>query len=118
PASTNAKGVVMDRRAMDSKEYRELVAVVGEVRRRWRLKLAIRGLAALGVLVLIAFLLSTLIVGRLGYVPSAIVGTRIALVVLVLAALAVLVLRPMWRRVTDEQVALYLEEREPSLRLA
>ncbi|MEX2584371.1 MAG: DUF4175 family protein, partial [Gemmatimonadota bacterium] len=108
----------MERKATDTKEYRELVEVVGQVRRRWRLKLALRGLAALGVALLVAFLLSAFAVGEFGFAAPVVVTARVALAILFVALLVALVLPPLWKRVTDEQVALYLEEREPSLRFS
>src|ERR687892_513301 len=60
----------------------ELIDIIRQVRRRWRMKLALRGVLAVAVL--------------LGW----------------------FVVRPMLRRVSDGQVALYLEECEPSLQEA
>ena len=50
--------------------------------------------------------------------PAFIVGFRIALAASFLAVLGVFVIKPLMRRVTDEQVALYLEENEPALEAA
>jgi hypothetical protein len=106
----------MERRVNDSNQYRELVSVVAQVRRRWRTKLAMRGLAVLGVLLLATFIVATLVLGGLNFAPAAIVTARVVLALVFLGSVAILVLPPLWKRVTDEQVALYLEEREPSLK--
>jgi hypothetical protein len=103
-------------RVTDRGEYPELVRIVGKVRRRWRLKLALRGAAAVATVGLGAFLVSTFVLGELNFVPAAVLTARFLLALIVVAATAVLILPPLWRRVTDEQVALYLEESEPSLR--
>ncbi|HUE96245.1 MAG TPA: hypothetical protein VMN39_06275, partial [Longimicrobiaceae bacterium] len=108
----------MERRASESNEYRELVAVVGQVRRRWRLKLAMRGLAIVAAALLAAFLVSVIAIGGFHFAPAAIFSARITLAVLFVGTMVALVLAPMWKRVTNDQVALYLEEKEPSIRSA
>jgi hypothetical protein len=100
---------------MSEPHQRDLPAIISDVRRRWRLKLALRGATstlALGVLLLVAAAIGVQY-GR--YNPALIVGLRIALLVAVAANVVVFVVRPLRRRVSDEQVALYLEEHEPGL---
>jgi len=96
----------------------ELIGVIREVRRRWRMKLALRG--ALGVfgLGLIVFLLSAYGLESWRFTPAAIVTFRIVLGVALLGLIAYMLVRPLLRQATDEQVALYLEEHEPSLQAA
>lgn len=106
----------MERSVSDSNQYRELVEIVAQVRRRWRLKLAMRGVAALLALLLVTFLISAFALGETRFAPAAIITARVILAVVFLGAVALLIVPPLWRRVTDEQVALYLEEREPSLK--
>jgi hypothetical protein len=93
----------------------ELLRVIRSVRRRWRVRVALRGVAiVLGVGTLI-FVISAYGLDRLRFDPGAVIAFR----VFAYAALGTLVLRflvlPLWRRVPDERVALYLEEHEPSL---
>ena len=94
----------------------ELIKVVEDVRRRWRTKLALRG-----ALIVLAGAVVTLVLASSGlqafaFAPGAVIGFRIA----VFAAFAVLIgvwlFRPLRRKVTDEQVALYIEEQDPTLR--
>jgi len=94
----------------------ELIKVVEDVRRRWRTKLALRG-----ALIVLAGAVLTLVLASSGlqafaFSPNAVIGFRIA----VFAAFAVLIgvwlFRPLRRKVTDEQVALYIEEQDPTLR--
>jgi hypothetical protein len=102
-------------RKADPTEPPDLRELIRQVRRRWRAKLVLRGLA------LAAAGWSGLVLGAayglelLRFSPSAILLFRL----LTLAALGLLlyrfVLSPLRRRVTDEQVALYLEEHAPSL---
>ncbi len=95
--------------------HEELISVIRQVRRRWRMKLALRGavgVLGLGLLVLLA--------GAFGleaarFDAGAIVAFRILAIVAFLGLAALLLVRPLLRQVSDEQVALYLEEHEPSL---
>src|SRR5260221_7946045 len=52
------------------------------------------------------------------FTPESILAFRIAMAVVVGVLGYVFLARPLVRRVTDEQVALYLEEHEPSLQAA
>jgi len=93
----------------------ELVAVIRQVRRRWRMKLALRG--ALGVigLGLIVLVLSAYGLEWWRFTPTSIVAFRSVLAVALAALAAWFLVRPLLRGATDEHVALYLEEHEPSL---
>ena len=96
----------------------ELRSIIQQVRRRWRLKLAVRGaLTVLGIGVLV-FLVSARALEAARFAPGAILVSRIALAAAVAALTAFFFVRPLLQRVTDEQVALYLEEHEPSLQEA
>lgn len=106
----------MERWTTDSKEFRELVEVVGKVRQRWRTKLAMRGLAVAAIIFVLAFFGSIYAIGEYHFAPVAILTARITLAVLFVGLMIGLVLLPLWKRVSDDQVALYLEEKEPSLR--
>ncbi|MEP7116492.1 MAG: DUF4175 family protein [Acidobacteriota bacterium] len=89
--------------------------VIGDVRARWRRKLLVRGLFRVlvgGAVVLIG---AGLALEALRFTPGAILAFRIATLAVIAALTAWWIARPMLRRVTDQQVALYLEEHEPSL---
>ena len=96
-------------------ERDEILRVIRHVRNRWRLRVGLRSIA-----VLTAAALGTLVASAWGlefyrFTPAAIVTFRI-LTYLVLIVLGWwLFVRPVSRRVSDQQVALYLEEHEPSL---
>ena len=93
----------------------ELVDVIRQIRNRWRLKLALRGVVVVVGGSLLALLLSASGLEALKFSPAAIIAFRI-LVVLVFAALAAAWLwRPLKRQVSDQQVAMYLEECDPTL---
>src|SRR5690242_11582854 len=96
----------------------ELVNVIREVRRRWRMRLALRG-----AIVVVAGAVATLLIASWGlqtarFSPASITGGRIALFTIVAALIALWLIRPLRRRVSDIQVALYVEEHEPSLQAA
>src|SRR5437763_6364265 len=96
----------------------DLVAIVHNVRRRWRQKLALRGAALAAGCGAGALVLSAWSLQWMRFTPESILLFRV-LMAGVAALLAYLFLaRPLVRRVTDEQVALYLEEHEPSLEAA
>ena len=108
----------MSNRPSDPNAHAQLLRVIHDIRRRWRWKLALKGiaLAILGGFAL--FLLSSLALEHFAFSAAAVVLVRV-LVYLGLAGLLVwFLLRPLSRRVSDERVALYLEEHEPSLQSA
>lgn len=93
----------------------DLLSVIRAVRRRWRLRLVLRGLAIALAGGFVAFLLATWGADRLRFAPTPLLVFRIlAWGTFVWLAYRFLV-RPLARRVSDEQVALYLEEHEPTL---
>src|SRR6476646_4025552 len=95
-----------------------LVDIIHDVRRRWRYKLALRGavgVLGLGVAVL---LLSAYGLESWRFSAGSIVTFRIVLGVALAGLVGWFLIRPLTRQVTDEQVALYLEEHEPSLQAA
>jgi len=98
--------------------HTQILAAVRRVRRRWRLRIALRGLAwVLGLSVVVLFL-SALGLEHLRFSASAVVWLRVLTWGTLLASTLLLLIRPLVRNVTDEQVALYLEEHEPSLELS
>ena len=99
-------------------ERDEILRAIRHVRNRWRLRVALRSVA-----VLVAAALGTLLASSYGlevmkFSPGAIIGFRIVTYLALLAAGWWFFIRPISRRVSDEQVALYLEENEPSLQAA
>ena len=93
----------------------DLLGIIAEVRRRWRLKLALRGVVRVLAILLVFFLVAAALMQWDRFSPLSIVLARVALAVTVLASVYWFLFRPLRQRVTDEQVALYLEEHEPSL---
>ena len=93
----------------------QLLEVVRQVRRRWRLKLALRGAVGFLLAGLVAILAIAYALEALKFTPGAIFWFRIVTALVFVAAGAWFFARPLSRKVTDEQVALYLEEHEPTL---
>ncbi|MGH7339914.1 MAG: hypothetical protein ACREKH_05425, partial [Candidatus Rokuibacteriota bacterium] len=93
----------------------DLAGIIAEVRSRWRLKLILRGVVrSLGVAVAL-FLVAAYGLEWARFTPSSIIAARVILAAAVVASIVYFLIRPLRRRVTDDQVALYLEEHEPRL---
>ena len=93
----------------------DLMGIIREARKRWRLKLLLRGVAIVAGLALLMFLAAAYTLEWARFSPASILALRIVTALVLAVAAAVFLVRPLVRRVTDEQVALYLEEHEPSL---
>ena len=89
--------------------------MVRQVRRRWRIKLALKGAVGFLLAGLVAILAIAYALEALKFTPTAIFWFRIVTGLVLVAAGAWFFARPLSRKVTDEQVALYLEEHEPTL---
>src|SRR6266540_3211414 len=93
----------------------DLMQIIGEVRSRWRMKLALRGTVTALAVVVALVLVAAYGMEWARFSPASIITARILLALGVVASVGYFLVRPLRRRVTDEQVALYLEENEPSL---
>ena len=93
----------------------DLTAVVRDVRSRWRMKLALRGVVRSVAVAVALFLVAAYALEWARFSASSIIAARVLLAAAVLLSIFCFLVRPLRRRVTDEQVALYLEEHEPSL---
>lgn len=100
----------------DDREPRTaLLDVIRQVRRRWRAKLAIRGAVGFLAATAVALLASAYALEALRFSPGSILAFRVGLLLIAAAGVGWFLVRPLRRKVSDEQVALYLEEHEPSL---
>ena len=93
----------------------EILRAIRHVRNRWRLRVALRSVAVLLAAVLGTLLLSSWGLELYRFTPNAIVSFRVVTYLALIGLGWQLFIRPILRRVSDEQVALYLEEHEPSL---
>src|SRR2546423_6544606 len=96
----------------------ELVDVIRRVRNRWRLKLALRGAVVVVAGTVLALLLSASGLESFRFSAPAIITFRIVTVAVFVALLFYGLVWPLRRRVTDAQVAMYLEECDPTLEAA
>src|SRR2546428_3321470 len=96
----------------------ELVSVIREVRTRYRRRLAARGaLIVLGGTML-ALLISASGLETLRFSAASIIAFRLIVFAVFALLGAYAFVRPLLRQVSDSQVALYLEESNPSLEAA
>ncbi|MEC9301435.1 MAG: DUF4175 family protein [Acidobacteriota bacterium] len=93
----------------------DLFRVIRQVRKRWRLRIVLRGLAVMVTAGIVAFLLSAYGLEYFRFSAPAIITFRILTYLTLTLLLVWSLLLPLSRRVSDESVALYLEEHEPSL---
>ncbi|HAW90924.1 MAG TPA: hypothetical protein DCX61_09700, partial [Gemmatimonadetes bacterium] len=89
--------------------------MVRQIRRRWRTRIAIRGMAIVFGAGLFAFGLSVAGLEFARFSASSVMWFRGILWFLVAGLTARFLIWPLARRVSDEQAALYLEENEPTL---
>jgi len=92
-----------------------LGTIIRRVRGRWRLKQLLKGLAITGGVLLVALLISGLVLETTRFAETPLLVLRVVSFVSLLAVAVWFLFRPLARRVTDDQVALYLEENEPGL---
>src|SRR5262245_41839507 len=92
-----------------------LLEVIRQVRKRWRVKLAVRGAVGFIAATTVALIASAYALEALRFTAASILTFRIVLLVVAAACAAWFLARPLMRKVSDDQVALYLEEHEPSL---
>src|SRR4051794_32117136 len=102
----------------DIQNRSELTGIIHEIRKRWRMKLAMRGAAFVVAGGQLALRMSAYRLERLKFSPGSIVAFRVAMIMIAGVLCGYFFVLPQWRKVTDEQVALYLEECEPSLETA
>jgi hypothetical protein len=96
----------------------ELVDVIRRVRNRWRGRLALRGAVVVMAGTVLALLLSASGLESFRFSAPAIITFRIVTVAVFVGLLCYGLVWPLRRRVTDAQVAMYLEECDPTLEAA
>jgi hypothetical protein len=89
--------------------------IIADVRRRWRLKLALRGATRVLGVVLVLFLVAAYGMEWARFSPASIIASRVIFALALVGSFYLFLFVPLRRKVSDEQVAMYLEEHEPSL---
>jgi hypothetical protein len=106
-------------RATDFPAHRDrteqLTTALRNVRNRWRFAVALRGLVVVLGVSLLVFVAVALLMDALRYTPSAVMTARVLVWTAIVALAGRFLVMPLLRKIPDERVALYLEEREPSL---
>ena len=92
-----------------------LLDIIQQARSRWRMKLALRGVVRVIAIAFLLVLIAAYGLDWARFTATSILVARIGLFSALFAAAAWFLVRPLRRKVSDEQVALYLEEHEPSL---
>jgi hypothetical protein len=100
---------------MSPRTREELFQLVARVRNRWRLRMMLQGMGIVLGAGLIWLLLGGLVLQGLRFDPTAVTVFRIAGYLLLAAVLLRFILLPLLRRVTNEQIARYIEEHEPGM---
>ena len=103
----------MSRHETDQRD--RLLRVIRQVRGRWRWRVVLGSLTVLAGAAVLTVLAAAWGLERWRFRPEAIVAFRVVTYVVLVALGYLFLVRPLARRVTDVQVALYLEEHEPSL---
>ena len=98
-----------------SSSQTSLLDIISEVRTRWRMKLALKGALSVAAIAFGLFLLAAYGMEWARFSGASIIAARVVMLVVLAVSAYWFLFRPLRRRVTDEQVALYLEEHEPSL---
>ena len=96
----------------------EMATILTRVRRRWRLRRALLGAVWFLSACAGAGLLAAFTVDAWHFAPEVVTGARIASYLVCAGALVFFLGIPFFQRVTDRRIALYVEEREPSLGMA
>ena len=94
----------------------DLLRVIRRVRNRWRTRRLILGFTTVGAAAVLVVGVSSAAMDALLYAPWVVRGLQAAAWLTFGAAVWRFVVRPLRSRVTDEQVALYVEEHDPTLR--
>jgi hypothetical protein len=100
--------------AIDS-SIAQVFGVVARVRNRWRLARVVRGAAVALAGIVVTLVAASLILEASNYAANVVVAARAMLAVVAVALIGWCVVRPMLPRPGDDQVALYVEEHEPTL---
>lgn len=98
--------------------HQELLRVIGRVRSRWRTRRLLLGFTLVGAAAVLVVAASSAAMDVLRYAPWVVRSLQAASWLVFGATVWRFVIRPLRFRVDDQQVALYVEEHDPTLREA
>src|SRR5918911_2389140 len=93
----------------------DLLGIIRYVRARWRARLAVKGAVRAVVVNVGVFFALAYLMQWSRFTPASILFARLVLAASIAGSFYFFLVKPLRRRVSDDQVALYLEEKEPSL---
>ncbi len=93
----------------------DLIGIIRSVRNRWRLRIVLRGLSILLGAGIVSFVISAYGMDYFRFTPTAVIVFQLATYLTLIVLLVRYLVMPLAQKVSDERVALYLEEHEPSL---
>ncbi|MGQ0702664.1 MAG: DUF4175 family protein [Gemmatimonadales bacterium] len=96
----------------------DLLHAIRRVRRKWRTRVLLEGVAKVALAALLALLAGALLSGLLGPGSQTVIVMRVMGYLLIAAALVRFVIAPAFRQPDNQRLALYVEERAPDLRQA
>jgi len=105
----------MSQEGRGSRERGELLRIIRGVRNRWRLRILLRGLVTLSAAGVGVWLLAAWGMEAFRFSADAVAAIRTTAYLLLVPAVWFALVRPLRRDLSDERVALYLEEKEPEL---
>src|ERR1051325_7510201 len=94
---------------------KDLLGIIRYVRARWRARVCVKGAVRAFVVNVAVFFALAYLMQWSRFTPASILFARLVLAASIVGSLYFFLIKPLRRRVTDDQVALYLEEKEPSL---
>ncbi len=94
---------------------RSLDSAIRTVRNRWRLRLFLSGLTIVLAAALLTLLAGAWVMQHFRFSPSSVTAVRIGSWLVIAAFTVRFLVLPLLRRASDTQVALYLEEHDPTL---
>src|SRR3954467_13958172 len=86
----------------------DLLGIISYVRSRWRMKLAVRGAVTVLLIGVVIFFAAASGLQWARFSGPSIIAARVLLALALAGAVAWFLVRPLRRKVSDEQVALYL----------
>ena len=93
----------------------DLMGIIHYVRARWRAKLAVKGAVRIIAISVAIFFALAYGMQWARFSPLSILASRLLFGAALVSLVYFFLVKPLRRRVTDEQVALYLEEKGPTL---